>query len=42
MLQDFEAYQENEKQKSAQRRKGIEDRINELERELKKLKDELK
>jgi hypothetical protein len=42
MLQDFEAYQEKEKQKSAQRRKGIEDRINELERELKKLKDELK
>lgn len=42
MLQDFEAYQEREKQKSAKRRKGIEDRINELEKELKKIKDELK
>ena len=42
MLEDFEAYQEKEKQKSAERRKGIEDRINELEKELKKLKDELK
>ena len=42
MLQDFEAYQEKEKQKSEQHRKGIEDRINELEKELKKLKDELK
>lgn len=42
MLQNFEAYIENEKQKSAQRRKGIEDRINELEQVLKKLKDELK
>ena len=42
MLQDFEAYQEKEKQKSVQHRKCIEDRINELEKELKKLKDELK
>lgn len=42
MLQDFDAYMEKEKEKSAQRRKGIEDRINELENELKKLKDELK
>lgn len=42
MLQDFDAYQEREKQKSAKRRKGIEDRINELEKELKKIKDELK
>lgn len=42
MLQDFEAYQEKEKQKSEQHRKGIEERINELEKELKKLKDELK
>ena len=42
MLQDFDAYMEKEKQKSAQRRKGIEDRINELEKELKKLKDEIK
>ena len=42
MLQDFEAYQEKEKQKSTKRRKSIEARINELEKELKKLKDELK
>lgn len=42
MLQDFDAYMEKENKKSAERRKGIEDRINELEKELKKLKDELK
>ena len=42
MLQDFEAYQEKEKQKSEKHRKCIEDRINELENELKKIKDELK
>ena len=42
MLRDFDAYQEREKQKSDKRRKGIEDRINELEKELKKIKDELK
>lgn len=42
MLQDFEAYQEKEKQKSEKHRECIEDRINELEKELKKIKDELK
>ena len=42
MLQDFEAYQEKEKQKSKKHRKCIEDRINKLENELKKIKDELK
>ena len=42
MLQNFEAYQEKEKQKSKKHRKCIEDRINELENELKKIKDELK
>ena len=42
MLQDFEVYQERENKKSAKRHKGIEDRINELEKELKKIKDKLK
>ena len=42
MLRDFDAYQERENKKSAKRRKGIEDRINEIERELQKIKDELK
>lgn len=41
MLQDFEAYTERENKKDAAKRKSAEERISQLEAELKKLKDEI-
>ena len=42
MLQDIDAYNERETKKASEKRKSIEDRIAQLESELKKLKEDIK